>query len=493
MSSLTSIRCFVDSRALAVALVAAASSLACAPTIHGETDTQTDTQEDPSDLWSKRFGDAGPQVATAVSLGPDKRVTVAGYFGDSVDLETGPLPNKGVTDLFVGAFDQDGHPLWNASFGGKGGDSLPGRTFVGADAQGRITLAAPRAGDIDFGLWPIPALGYYDTVVAGLSADGKPLWNKRFGAKGRYTLTSSMAVSPAGNIAITGNFSGTVDFGTGPLTNSQPTCSACANAIFVVEMDALGNTLWARAFESDLWPEGVVLPQVAFDLQGHVVVAGTTRGPLEVGDSLPPIPSTNGEPTVFVLGLDGKKGTTLWTRAFEAKGDAWVSSVFVGADARIAITGNLKGSMFLEGQLIEASGPSDLWVAALSAMGYPLWARAFTGEGEQAPSSAAFDEDGSLVLLAPFTHAVDFGTGTLQGQPSSVVTARLDSTGDTVSAAVLGAAAADPTSRIHKAVFALDGADRLLVTGSFRGVVDFGSGALTSQGDDDAFLARAAF
>ncbi|MFO0586970.1 MAG: hypothetical protein U0441_05500 [Polyangiaceae bacterium] len=487
MSSLTSIRSFVDSRAAALALVAAASALACAPTIRAETDSH----EERSDLWSKRFGDAGPQVATSVAVGPKGRVTVAGYFGDSVDLENGPLPNKGVTDLFVGSFDKDGHPLWSESFGGAGGDSLPGRTFAGVDSQGRVTLVAPRAGEIDFGLWPIPALGYYDTVVAGLSADGKPLWNKRFGDQGRYTLTSSMAVSPAGHIVIAGNFSGTVDFGTGPLTNSQPSCTACANAAFVVEMDALGNTLWARTFESDSWPDGIVLPQAAFDASGRVVLAGTLRGPMEINDGAPPIPSAGDNPTLFLLGFD-EQGDVDFRTSFPVDGDLWVSSVAASADGRIAITGNLEGSIAFDDHVIEASGHLDFYAATFSAGGKPLRATASAADGDQAPPTGIFDESGNLVVLAPFTSAVALGADKLDGLPSSVLVGRIAPSGD-ITASVLGASEGDATSRIGKALFALDGADRLLVTGSFQGAVDFGSGALTSQGDDDAFLARAAF
>jgi hypothetical protein len=51
-----------------------------------------------------------------------------------------------------------------------------------------------------------------------------------------------VAVDGAGNVLLTGDFDGTVDFGGGPLT------SAGSDDIFVAKLDAQGNHLWSKRF-----------------------------------------------------------------------------------------------------------------------------------------------------------------------------------------------------------------------------------------------------
>lgn len=476
-----------------VALAVASAPLAgCGTTI---VDTTPDpAQEVPEDLWSKRFGDAGPQVGTGIAVGATGQVTIAGYFGDTVDLEKGPLANQGQTDLFVGAFDEDGHPLWSESFGGPGGDSVPGRTFVGADAKGRLTLVAPRAGAVDFGLWPIESEGVYDLVVAGLDPAGKPLWNQRFGAPERYTLASSMAVHPNGNIVIAGNFSGTVDFGKGALVNTQPTCTACANAAFVVELDAFGNTLWARSFQSDDWPAGQVLPQVAFDAAGDVVLAGSFAGKVPLGDGALPLVSTGASADLFMIGL-GPTGKVVWRTSFDGQGEQWIANVATDASGRIALTGNFDGSVDFGGGPLVAKGPTDVFVATFDSIGQPLWSQGFGGDQKQAAPTGTFAEDGNLVVMVPFRGPLDLGTGPLQGEPgASALVARFGPSGEAISGVVLGKApSGQGPSHMGPPLVALDGPDRLLLTGGFDGALDFGSGALESHGDKDVFLARTSF
>lgn len=54
--------------------------------------------------WSKRFGDASDQAASAVAVGPDGSAVVVGAFAGSVDFGGGALMSAGGTDIFVAKF-----------------------------------------------------------------------------------------------------------------------------------------------------------------------------------------------------------------------------------------------------------------------------------------------------------------------------------------------------------------------------------------------------
>ena len=64
--------------------------------------------------------------------------------------------------------------------------------------------------------------GGYDIFLAKLSgADGHVLWTKRIGGTGADE-GDALALDSSGNVFITGQFFGTVDFGGGSVTNTNP-------------------------------------------------------------------------------------------------------------------------------------------------------------------------------------------------------------------------------------------------------------------------------
>ena len=69
---------------------------------------------------------------------------------------------------------------------------------------------------MDFGGGQLVSAGSRDTFVVKLDASGDHQWSKSFGDADEQS-SASVAVDGAGNVLITGYFSGFVDFGGGPL------------------------------------------------------------------------------------------------------------------------------------------------------------------------------------------------------------------------------------------------------------------------------------
>jgi hypothetical protein len=63
-------------------------------------------------LWSKSFGNAGFDVATATAIDSAGNVVVTGYFQGTVDFGGGPLTTAGEDDIFVAKLDSSGNHLW---------------------------------------------------------------------------------------------------------------------------------------------------------------------------------------------------------------------------------------------------------------------------------------------------------------------------------------------------------------------------------------------
>ena len=100
-------------------------------------------------------------------------------------------------------------------------------------------------------------------TVTITASPGSRLWANRFGSS-ESELGEAIAVDVNGDVLVTGRFSGTVDFGGGPLT------SAGGYDIFVAKFSGVdGAHLWSQRFGSTDWDFG---DGIAVDGSGNVLV-----------------------------------------------------------------------------------------------------------------------------------------------------------------------------------------------------------------------------
>jgi hypothetical protein len=97
---------------------------------------------------------------------------------------------------------------------------------------------------------------------------GNP-WSEGFGAPGQQTV-QGVAVGPDGSIVVVGNYSGTIDFGGGPLPSA-------AQAMFVAKIDAFGAHVFSHDYVSGTPGD------VAIDSSGNIVLVGKFDGSLDFG------------------------------------------------------------------------------------------------------------------------------------------------------------------------------------------------------------------
>jgi hypothetical protein len=116
----------------------------------------------------------------------------------------------------VAKLDAAGNALWSKLFGDASNQI---GSSIAVDGTGNVLSTGYFGGTVDFGKGPLTSAGSYDLFVAKLDAAGNALWSKRFGDADAQHGTS-IAVDGAGDVLMTGNFYGTVDFGKGPLTSA---------------------------------------------------------------------------------------------------------------------------------------------------------------------------------------------------------------------------------------------------------------------------------
>jgi hypothetical protein len=222
-------------------------------------------------LWSKRAGDVGSDTVGSMAVDEMGNVHLTGRFTYSIDFGGGTLTSAGADDLFAVKLDSFGDPLWSL---GAGDLLSQSGTAIAVDDLGDVFLGGDFQGTIDLGQGTMSSAGASDVFVARLDGSGTPVWVQRFGDAADQHI-SSLAVDASGNVTVTGQFQGEIDFGDGPHT------SAGGNDVFVAKLDSAGTALWSKSFGDASFAQGS--RSVSADPSGSVVVAGAFAGSADFG------------------------------------------------------------------------------------------------------------------------------------------------------------------------------------------------------------------
>jgi len=119
--------------------------------------------------------------------------------------------------------------------------ALPASTVFAVDPMQNVLLAATFSGTVDFGGGPLTSVGTSDLALAKLDPTGLLLWEERFGAGGASVSgVSSFGATNTGGAALSVGINGAVDFGCGAVTSSAGATTLIAN------FDAMGAVVYSR-------------------------------------------------------------------------------------------------------------------------------------------------------------------------------------------------------------------------------------------------------
>jgi hypothetical protein len=171
-----------------------------------------------SHVWSHGYGDGSDEYGVSVAADPKGDVLVVATGGGSFDFGGGLLTGAGGGDIFVAKLAAaDGTIIWAKRFGDE---STQYGEHVATDSTGNVYVLSSGLGAIDFGGGPLVAVGDEDIFIAKLSPQGEHLWSHRYGFPGGTASGASLAVDGGGNVIVTGSFTGQINFGGGALASA---------------------------------------------------------------------------------------------------------------------------------------------------------------------------------------------------------------------------------------------------------------------------------
>ncbi len=351
---------------------------------------------------------------------------------------------------------------------------------IATTSNGDVVVTGSFSGTVDFDPGPsqtnLTALGGSDIFIAKYSAAGALQWANRIGETPIYTdAGTAVTVDTNGNILVTGQFTGNVDFDPGAGV-TQLSSSGGTWDVFVLKLNASGGFVWARSVGAGSDDVGA---GIATDSNGNVYTTGRFVNTVDFD----PGPGTfnlnsGGAYGSFVLKLDAS-GTFGWAAGLT--GNSTGHAVAVDAAQNVYVTGELPGASDFDpgaGALtLSSAGDHDIYVWKLTQSGGLGWARLIGSSGRDHGNGIAVDANGAVIVAGRFEQTVDFDPGAGVANLSSAgnsdgFIAKLNSLGNYVWAQRIGGTASDVVYGL-----ALDQSGRPSIAGAFSGTVDFDPGA----------------
>lgn len=395
---------------------------------------------------------------------------------------------------------QSPHLDWATS---RGATSVDIGNAIVIDAQGNTYTTGSFNGTVDFdpgsATQNLVSAGSSDIFILKTDASGNYIWAKSIGSSG-VDAGSSIAVSPAGNIYITGYFYGNVDFNPGPgidtLMNADHPCNT---EIFILKLDNNGNFAWARSVEG-IMTVCTVATDVAYgidiDQAENVYVTGYWTGRADFNTSQAPADTlffqSSGSTIsgdIFILKLDAG-GNFIWAKQIGNALSDTGYGLHVSSAGYVYITGVYGADAdFNPGpgtDTIFSHGNWDIFIMKLDTAGNYVWAKGIGGTGDDRGFAVTTDASGNIYATGHFTGTVDFDPS---ASVANLVTPnyaratyllKLDPSGNYTWAKAMGGNISGGGEREGTAL-ALDAANNIYVTGHFTETVDFNPSTLPAD------------
>jgi len=310
--------------------------------------------------WTRQFGTAAEDFATALTAGPDGSIYVAGYTDGALEGAS-----AGDRDAFLRKYDSNGEVVWTRQFGTAAYDLAYALT---ADTDGGIYVVGWTTGAFDDGGG---SAGSVDAFVRKYDADGKVVWTRQFGTA-TFDYGEAVTAGPGGIYVAGQTWGQFVGTNTGVID------------AFVRKYDFDGNLQWTQQIDTN---GGYTDTRgITADSDG-IYVSGWTQGSLEGNNA--------GQYDALLRKYD-KDGNMVWTRQFGTGGNDYAYPLMVGPDG-IYVAGYTDGS--LDGS---NAGGLDSFVRKYDSYGSVLWARQFGTSGDDVAEALTVGPDG--IYVAGYTY-----------------------------------------------------------------------------------------
>jgi len=364
-------------------------------------------------------------------------------------------------------------------------------TGVAVDGSGNVFVTGHFEGTADFdpgGGDPHTSNGNEDVYLSKFDSSGDFQWARTWGGSG-FDRGWGVAADSAGNVYVTGEFYGKVDFDP---DGGDSHSSNGGHDVFLSKLDSSGNFQWARTWGGGFDDRG---QGVATDASGYVYITGWFRDRVVFDPDGGDISRSHGWEDVF-LGKFDSSGNFEWVQTWGGPHADFGSGVAADGSGSVWVTGSFQDMVEFNpvgGDESESNGGWDAFVSKFDSSGGYQWARTWGGPESDYGNGVAADGSGSVCVTGHFEETVDFapppgGDPHTSNGSYDIYLSRFDPSGDLEWARTWGGPGLDEGRGV-----AIDGAGNVCMTGQFEDTVDFNPGVgdvRTSNGWADVYLGK---
>ena len=315
--------------------------------------------------------------------------------------------------------------------------------------------------------------GHSDIFIAAFSVQGDVKWLKQAGgteADEAYGIT----LDAAGNVFITGYFSGTSDF-SGKIMKSN-----ASRDFFVAKYDKDGNFAWVRSGQVS---NKSFATNICTDNNGNIFISGFFSGKMSVGNSSFESKKGNG---LFLIKMNSD-GLLQWFRSGGGDEKDEISAIHCDNKGNLYLTGSFEKEIRFDKKFITSSGTKDIFLAKFTPGGSIDWLRSGgSATGDDVSTSIDIDAEGSIFIAGYFSGTAFFSNKKLKSAGSDdVFLVKYNEAGDVIWAKQTGGQGNE-----HARALIIDDSGNIYVAGEFDFSFTFASRKIERKDDWDIFILK---
>ncbi len=329
----------------------------------------TKYNSDGSYGWTKTFGGTGGERAKSITVDSTGNLYLTGDFNGTANFDdtggTDSKESKGGDDIFITKYNSDGSYAWTRAFGGTSHEMGRG---ISVDSIGDVYVIGSFLGTANFdgtgGTDSKVSKGSYDIFITKYKSNGSYAWTRTFGGTS-YDWGNGISVDNMGNVYVTGEFLGTVNFdGTG---GTDEKTSNGETDIFITKYNSNGSYGWTRTFGGASDDSG---NSISVDNTGNVYVTGHFKETVNFdGTGGTDSKETKGGVDIFVTKYSSD-GSYAWTRTFGGAANDMGYGISIDSIGNVYGTGcfyttaNFDGTGGTDNK--ESNGSTDIFITKYS-------------------------------------------------------------------------------------------------------------------------------
>ena len=275
---------------------------------------------------------------------------------------------------------------------------------VGTDAIGNIYACGGFNGTVTFGAISLSTTGGRDMYLVKYSPTGTVLWAVKGGGSTASERGRAIAVTPSGDVFVTGYFNTSATFGGITVTSNG------GYDVYLVKYNSSGVAQWVKGGigSSTDYDEAF---DVAVDASGNSFVIGYFEGTatFSTGVTL----TSSGMSDVYIM-KHNAAGVFQWVKKIGGTANDRAYGCSVDPSGNIGVTGYFTGTAtFATGTSLTASGSADIFIAKYNgATGALMFAEKAGGSSYEEARGMDCDNNGNFYITGNYYGTATFGTGT---------------------------------------------------------------------------------